>query len=120
MRFLTINFALQPNWEERKTDWPYKRPSVVVDTLVAQTWSPSLEEWKYVNKKRCRRSFLLYQVAVSLGSLRIVSFDGPFKGAAADSSIMKTTIEQRLIDDDELALADKWKLEKVVHLSSTW
>ena len=49
----------------------------------------------------------MYQVVCSLGKpFRILSFDGPFKGSAADVSIMRNTILSKL-KKDEFVMCDK-------------
>jgi hypothetical protein len=50
---------------------------------------------------------LLYQVVCSFGKpFRILSFNGPFKGSAADVSILRSTIVPYLRDDEKI-IGDK-------------
>ena len=56
----------------------------------------------------------MYQVVCSLGKpFRFLSFDGPFKGAAADVSIIRATIIPKLLPDERV-MCDKgyWQEEK--------
>jgi hypothetical protein len=71
-----------------------------------------LDTWEYFNKDKKDFGFL-YQVACSLGKpFRILSFDGPFKGSAADVSIMRLTIVPQLLEGEKV-MCDKgyWQEE---------
>lgn len=77
-------------------------PSCLVDTTFTPISRPYLSEWEYFNSKKNDHGFL-YQVVVSLGKpFRILSFEGPFKGSAADVSIYRSTILPRLMNEEEV------------------
>ena len=59
-----------------------------------------------MNRKRCPKPFVLYQLVISLGTLRIVHCDGPHKGCAVDVTIARDTIVP-LLEPGERLLADK-------------
>lgn len=55
---------------------------------------------------------LLYQVVVSLGKpFRIISFEGPYKGAAADVSIFRATILPHLLEGEKV-MCDKGYIQE--------
>jgi hypothetical protein len=65
-----------------------------------------LSPWEYYNKDK-KAHGLLYQVVCSLGKpFRFLSFNGPFKGSAADVSILRTTVLP-LLKEDEKIMCDK-------------
>ena|SRR6185312_4637445 len=70
------------------------------------TNKPSLSPWEYYNKDK-KGYGLVYQLVVSLGKpFRILSFNGPFKGAAADVSILRSTVYKSM-REDEMVMCDK-------------
>jgi hypothetical protein len=72
-----------------------------------------LRPWEYYKKDKHTHG-LVYQVVCSLGKpFRILSFLGPFKGSAADVSILRTTIVSKLLPGERI-LCDKgyWQEEK--------
>ena len=81
-------------------------PSFLVDTTFVPIQQPHLEPWEYYNKNK--NSFgLLYEVCVSLGRpFRLLSFRGPFKGAASDVTIFRDSIMKKM-RYGEKAMADK-------------
>lgn len=98
--------TFQFDFESRFNNWPHCRPSCLADTKFVKTSTPYLNSWHYykVNKNTYG---LVYQVVVSLGKpFRILSFDGPYKGAASDVSIIRDTIIPKL-QPDELVMCDK-------------
>ncbi len=67
---------------------------------------PSSSPWEYYNNNKNSYG-LLYQVVSSLGKpFRIVSFQGPFKGAAADVSIFRSTLLPSLLRNERV-MCDK-------------
>jgi len=93
-------------FESRFENWPYLEPSCLVDTTFCRITRPYLSPWEYFNShKNCHA--LLYQVVVSLGKpFRILSLDGPFKGAASDVGILRVTLLSKLRNGERL-MADK-------------
>jgi hypothetical protein len=77
-----------------------------VDTTFARIVRPSYSPWEYYNANK--NDFgLSYQVVCSLGKpFRILSFEGPFKGSAADVSIVRSTIIP-LLKKKEKVMCDK-------------
>lgn len=81
-------------------------PSCLVDTTFVRIRQPYLNPWEYYNNNK-KDYGLLYQVVMSLGKpFRIISFDGPFKGSAADVSIFRDTIKEKLIPGEKV-MTDK-------------
>jgi hypothetical protein len=67
---------------------------------------PYLCPWEYWNNHK-KDYTLNYQVAVSLGKpYRILSFDGPYKGSAADVSIFRETLVNQM-KPGEKVMTDK-------------
>ena len=67
---------------------------------------PYLSEWEYFSSSKQDHG-LVYQVVCSLGKpFRILSFDGPFKGSAADVSIFRSTIVP-LLKEKEKVMTDR-------------
>lgn len=83
----------------------------MADTTFCRIRCPHLCPWEYFRKEK-KDFALLYQVVVSLGKpFRILSFDGPFKGSAADVTILRETIKPQLFSD-ELVMCDKGYLQE--------
>lgn len=81
-------------------------PSCLCDTVFVPITRPYLSEWEYYNQHKADHGFL-YQVVCSLGKpFRILSFDGPFKGSAADVSIFRSTIVP-LLRENEKVMTDR-------------
>jgi hypothetical protein len=88
-------------------------PSCIADTTFCRINRPYLSRWEYYNKDKHDHG-LVYQVVCSLGKpFRILSFDGPFKGSAADVSIIRKTIIPKLLPEERI-LCDKsyWRETK--------
>lgn len=67
---------------------------------------PYLNQWEYFNNNK-KDYTLQYQVVCSLGKpFRILSFDGPFKGSAADVSIFRDTLVPSLVTNEKV-MTDK-------------
>lgn len=67
-------------------------PSCLVDTTLIEISPPYICPWEYYNKDKHKYG-LLYQITCSLGKpFRFLAVHGPFKGAAADVSIFRTTL----------------------------
>jgi hypothetical protein len=65
-----------------------------------------LRTWEYYKKDK-KDHGLVYQIVCSLGKpFRILSFLGPFKGSAADVSILRATIIPKLLTGERI-LCDK-------------
>jgi hypothetical protein len=78
------------------------RPSCLVDTTFVEIQQPYLSPWEYYSQHHKAFGFL-YQVVCSLGRpFRFLSFDGPFKGSAADVSIARSTIIPRLREGERV------------------
>jgi hypothetical protein len=94
------------NFFDRFKNWRYIQPSCLVDSTFVMIQKPYLSPWEYYSKeKKCHGLF--YQVTCSLGKpFRFLSFDGPFKGAAADVSIARSTIIP-LLKEKEKVMCDK-------------
>jgi hypothetical protein len=77
-----------------------------VDTTFVRIAKPTYSPWEYFNFHK--NDFgLSYQVVCSLGKpFRILSFEGPFKGSAADVSIFRDTIVP-LLKKKEKVMCDK-------------
>ena len=71
-----------------------------------------MRPWEYYNSNK--NDFgLQYQVVVSLGMpFRILHFDGPYKGAAADVSILRTTILKSLKQNEKVMTDKAYRFEK--------
>lgn len=94
------------DFESRFSRWNYLDPSCLVDSKFVRIGTPYLNPWHYYSIHKASHG-ILYQVVVSLGKpYRILSFDGPFKGAAADVSIYRCTIKPKLRVDEKV-MADK-------------
>jgi hypothetical protein len=78
----------------------------LVDTTFVRIQTPTLNPWEYFNQNK--NDFgLLYQVVCSLGKpFRFLSFNGPYKGSAADVSIVRETIIPKL-KKNEKVMCDK-------------
>lgn len=99
-RFLQFDFS------SRFRNWPFHRPSCLVDTTFIPTSVPYLCSWEYYNKDKHKYG-LLYEIVCSLGKpFRILAIYGPFKGAAADISIFRATIRPHLLQG-ELVMGDR-------------
>jgi hypothetical protein len=88
-------------------------PSSVADSTFCRIKRPYLRQWEYYNKDKHAHG-LVYQVVCSLGKpFRIISFTGPFKGSAADVTIIRSTIIPKLLPEERI-LCDKgyWQEEK--------
>jgi hypothetical protein len=75
-----------------------------------------LNTWEYYNPHKNDHG-ISYQVVMSLGKpFKIVSFEGPFKGCAADVSIFRSTLKPRLIEG-EMVMTDKgyWQDDRCWH-----
>jgi hypothetical protein len=84
-----------------------------VDTTFVRIAKPTLSSWEYYNTHK-HDFVLIYQVVCSLGKpFRILSFDGPFKGSAADVSIIRDTVVPSL-KSREKVMCDKgyWQEER--------
>lgn len=105
-----LESPLQIMWEERFFEWPYLVPSGAIDTTIVRIRSPTDEGTNpedYICKGRCKGPFVLFQAVVSFGTKRIVYFDGPHKGRAADVTIARQSIvEPGLLKAGERLLAD--------------
>lgn len=94
------------DFDSRFQQWPHLRPSCLCDTTFCRIRQPYLSPWEYFRKEK-KDFALLYQVVVSLGKpFRILSFEGPFKGSAADVSIFRSTIKPQLLEE-EYVMCDK-------------
>ena len=95
------------NFNERFQKWPFKVPSCLIDTFACPIEEPYLCPWDYYNRK-LGTTAILYEVVLSLGTKRIVSFTGPFKGKAHDKTICENfTMRHGFIRHGEKAMADK-------------
>ncbi len=84
---------------------PFATLILVVTTFV-RIETPAISPWEYYNVNKNARG-VTYQIGASLGTpFRFVHFDGPFKGSAADVSILRSTIVP-LLDDNEQVMCDK-------------
>jgi hypothetical protein len=84
-----------------------------VDTTYAPIATPTLNPWEHFKKKENDYG-LVYQVACSLGKpFRFLSFEGPFKGSAADVSIIRSTLIPQLLENERV-MCDKgyWQEER--------
>ncbi len=71
-----------------------------------KTTTPEMSPWEYYNVNKNAYGYL-YQIGASLGKpFQFVSFDGPFKGSAADVSIIRSTLVPQL-EKDEIIMCDK-------------
>lgn len=78
------------------------RPSCLCDTTFIPVNRPYSSPWEYYNVAKKSHGFL-YQVVCSLGKpFRILHFDGPFKGSAADVSIFRSTIVPMLKEGEKV------------------
>lgn len=69
-----------------------------------------------MNKKRCKSYFVLFQTVASLGTNRIVSVDGPFKGSAADVTIARESIIPQMLPDERLLADAGYRHENCNHM----
>jgi hypothetical protein len=72
-----------------------------------------MRQWEYFKQDKHDHG-LLYQIVCSLGKpFRILAFHGPFKGSAADVSIIRSTIISKLLPEERV-LCDKgyWREAK--------
>ena len=96
----------QFNFESRFENWKFLSPSCLVDTTAVQILKPTLSPWEYYCSHKSQHC-LFYQITCSLGKpFRFLSFDGPFKGAAADVSIFRSTLLPKL-RENERVMCDK-------------
>ena len=78
----------------------------MVDTTKCPIVAPKEEEWHYLVGSS--KFALKYEIGVSFGvSSRIVWVSGPWKGAAADPTILRTSGLLEALPKDEALLADK-------------
>ncbi len=77
-----------------------------MDTTFVRIRRPYFHPWEYFNQDK--KDFgITYQVTVSLGKpFRILSFEGPFKGSAADVSVFRSTLKPKLLDGEKV-MTDK-------------
>jgi hypothetical protein len=110
MKALVFLLLLLPKCDfySRFNRWNHRNPSCLVDTTSVIIKQPYINQWEYYNNSK-KAYTLQYQVVCSLGKpFRIISFDGPFKGAAADVSIFRDTIKPHLeYWNNETVMADK-------------
>jgi hypothetical protein len=94
------------DFSSRFQDWHYKSPSCLVDSTFVRIRQPEISPWEYYNNHK--KDFTLqYQIVCSLGlPFRILAFDGPFKGSAADVSIYRETVKPKL-KPNEKVMCDK-------------
>jgi hypothetical protein len=86
-------------------------PSCLVDTKFVRTAEPHLSPWECYNVNK-KAYGILYQVTVSLGKpYRILRFEGPFKGAASDVSIIIETLIPSLLSGEKV-MCDKGYLNE--------
>ena len=72
---------------------------------------PYVHPWEYWNSNK-KDYTLNYQVVASLGKpFRIISFDGPFKGSAADVSVFRDTLVPRLRPNEKVMTDKGYHLE---------
>lgn len=85
-----------------------------MDTTFARIKQPHLHPWEYYNSHK--EDFTLqYQLTASLGKpFRILSFEGPYKGSAADVSVFRETLVP-LMKDKEKVMTDKGYWQDEVH-----
>lgn len=77
-----------------------------MDTTFARIKQPSLSPWEFYNKHKNDYT-IQYQVTASLGRpFRILSFEGPYRGAAADVTVFRDTLVP-LLKDGEKVMTDK-------------
>jgi len=115
VRTLRILIKILPEFDfsKRFNGWPHLSPSCLADSTFARIKRPYLSTWEYFCKEKKDHS-LVYQVVCSLGKpFRFLSFEGPFKGSAADVSILRETIIP-LLREGERVMTDKgyWQEEK--------
>lgn len=102
----TILLIHQFDFSSRFQNWKHLSPSCLVDTTFVRIRQPSVYQWEYYNSNK-KDYTLQYQVVCSLGHpFRIISFDGPYKGAAADVSVFRATILPQL-KEKERVMTDK-------------
>jgi len=92
-------------FEDRWENWSYKQPSFIIDTFKCPISEPTMNGWQYI--QGTDKWWYKYEVAVAIGSPRIVWLAGPFKGAASDSSIADVSGIKNAMVPGERALADK-------------
>lgn len=94
------------DFSSRFNDWSYISPSCLVDSTFCRISRPFSSTWEYYSKSKNAHGFV-YQVVSSLGKpYRILSFEGPFKGGAADVSILRDTLVPHL-KKNEKVMTDK-------------
>ncbi len=72
---------------------------------VCPIWQPRNNAWEYLTG---RNEFgLKYEIVCSIGSPKIISIKGPFKGAANDATIADISGIKDLLGPHECLLADK-------------
>jgi hypothetical protein len=95
------------NFSSRFEKWNYRSPSCLVDTTYVRIRQPYLDQWEYWNNHK-KDYTLNYQVVVSLGKpYRILAFDGPYKGSAADVSIFRLSPIYRELKSGEKVMTDR-------------
>jgi hypothetical protein len=105
---LTIKFS----FETRFQNWHYLEPSCLVDTTFVEMNTPILNPWEYYSSNKNAYG-LVYQVCASLGKpFRILSFDGPFKGSAADVSILRSTLIPKLRKGEKIMCDKGYRYEE--------
>eukprot|EP00211_Chloroparvula_japonica_P017523 CAMPEP_0119133718 /NCGR_PEP_ID=MMETSP1310-20130426/13519_1 /TAXON_ID=464262 /ORGANISM="Genus nov. species nov., Strain RCC2339" /LENGTH=264 /DNA_ID=CAMNT_0007124419 /DNA_START=90 /DNA_END=881 /DNA_ORIENTATION=+ len=94
------------NFEDRKQNWPYKRPSILLDTFECPIVQPDQKPWTYCSSKY--KYSLKYEIASAIGEPKVVWCDGPFKGCAHDVSVSKDSgLASLLREHGEMAATDK-------------
>jgi len=94
------------DFAQRFRNWRYLSPSCLVDTTFVHITQPYLSPWEYYSQNK--KDFGLdYQVVCSLGKpFCLLSFEGPFKGSAADVSIFRDTLKP-LLREGERVMCDR-------------
>jgi hypothetical protein len=91
--------------EERKRGWIFKVPSGIIDTFSCTVLQPREESWEFLRK--ANEYNIKYEVVMSIGVPRIIWLSGPWKGAAADSTISSLSGIKEILSEGEALLADK-------------
>jgi len=105
---LTIQF----DFGRRFKDWDFLVPSCLCDTMFVKITRPYLKDWEYYNSGKNAYG-IWFQIVCSLGKpFRILSFEGPFKGAAADVSIFRSTVLPLLLPNEKVMCDKGYKNEE--------
>ena len=100
-----LMFLFQLDVKERKINWPYNVPCMIVDTYICQIQQPENESWQFL--VGTNKFGVKYEIGLSLGMAHICWLSGPWKGAAHDDTIASTSKLKDVLNPDEAALANK-------------